>query len=137
MLVNGEYVVVEQVQHEILEAPITVYNFQVEDYHTYYVASGVLVHNRCGGEPWRSVRESTSAYNTTKNLPPLQYESYENVLTQLASGEYQGLNIHPSQGGYLSADIKGFGKGRGSARVFFEIVEGVIDVVSAVLDHKF
>ena len=34
-------------QHEILEAPVTVYNFQVEDYHTYYVASGVLVHNRC------------------------------------------------------------------------------------------
>ena len=27
-----------------------VYNFQVEDYHTYYVASGVLVHNNCGGE---------------------------------------------------------------------------------------
>ena len=39
---------VEQVQHEILEAPIFVYNFQVEDYHTYYVTdSGVLVHNMC------------------------------------------------------------------------------------------
>ena len=47
VLVNGEYVVVEQVQHELLEAPILVYNFQVADYHTYYVASGVLVHNRC------------------------------------------------------------------------------------------
>ena len=33
VLVNGEYVVVEEVQHEILEAPITVYNFQVEDFH--------------------------------------------------------------------------------------------------------
>ena len=47
VLVNGEYVVVEQVQHELLEAPILVYNFQVADYHTYYVASGVLVHNSC------------------------------------------------------------------------------------------
>lgn len=48
VLVNGEYVVVEKVQHEILEAPIEVYNFQVEDYHTYYVSdSGVLVHNTC------------------------------------------------------------------------------------------
>ena len=37
VFVNGEYVVVEKVQHEILEAPITVYNLQVEDYHTYYV----------------------------------------------------------------------------------------------------
>lgn len=50
VLVNGEYVVVEKVQHEILEAPVTVYNFQVEDFHTYYVANGVLVHNRCDGE---------------------------------------------------------------------------------------
>ena len=48
VLVNGDYVVVEKVQHEILEAPVMVYNFQVEDYHTYYVASsGVLVHNKC------------------------------------------------------------------------------------------
>ena len=46
--VNGEYVVVEQIQHEILEAPITVYNFEVEGFHTYYVgADGVLVHNSC------------------------------------------------------------------------------------------
>ena len=46
--VNGEYVVVEKIQHEILEAPIAVYNFQVEGYHTYYVSSiGVLVHNTC------------------------------------------------------------------------------------------
>lgn len=48
VLVNGEYVVVEKVQHEILESPVKVYNFQVADYHTYYVAdAGVLVHNKC------------------------------------------------------------------------------------------
>lgn len=38
-------------QHELLESPIKVYNFQVEDYHTYYFASGVLVHNRCVKQP--------------------------------------------------------------------------------------
>lgn len=48
VLVNGEYVVVEKIQHEILEAPVAVYNFHVEDYHTYFVASsGILVHNVC------------------------------------------------------------------------------------------
>ncbi len=48
VLVNGEYVTLEKTQHEILEAPITVYNFEVEDYHTYYVGTdGVLVHNSC------------------------------------------------------------------------------------------
>ena len=49
VLSNGEYVVVEAVQHEILESPIKVYNFEVEDFHTYFVGeSSVLVHNRCG-----------------------------------------------------------------------------------------
>lgn len=51
VLVNGEYVVVEKIQHELLESPAKVYNFQVADYHTYYVASGVLVHNRCSYSP--------------------------------------------------------------------------------------
>ena len=50
VLQNGEYVIVELVQHEILEAPIAVYNFEVEDFHTYYVGESlVLVHNMCGG----------------------------------------------------------------------------------------
>lgn len=49
VLVNGEYVVVEWIQHELLESPVKVYNFQVADVHTYYVAdAGVLVHNACG-----------------------------------------------------------------------------------------
>ena len=48
VMLNGEYVVVEQVQHELLESPETTYNFEVEDYHTYYVGEkSVLVHNDC------------------------------------------------------------------------------------------
>lgn len=52
VLVNGEFVVVEQVQQELLDAPVLVYNFEVEDFHTYFVsASGILVHNKCGYVP--------------------------------------------------------------------------------------
>ena len=48
VLVNGEYVVVEQVQHELLESPVATYNFEVQDFHTYYVGKeSVLVHNLC------------------------------------------------------------------------------------------
>ncbi len=45
--VNGEKVVVEKIQHEILEAPIKVYNFEVQDNNTYIVGNenGVVVHN--------------------------------------------------------------------------------------------
>jgi hypothetical protein len=51
VLVNGEYVVVELVQHEILENPVLVYNFTVEDYHTYFVGeSGFYTHNACKPE---------------------------------------------------------------------------------------
>ncbi len=54
--VNGKTVVVEQVQHEILESPVTVYNFEVEDNHNYFVGNSaksgcggyVLTHNFCG-----------------------------------------------------------------------------------------
>ena len=46
--VNGDYVKVEQIQHELLEAPINVYNFEVEGFHTYYVSEiDILVHNTC------------------------------------------------------------------------------------------
>jgi len=51
VLQSGEYVVVELIQHEILETPVTVYNFEVEDFHTYYVSdSAILVHNTCGAK---------------------------------------------------------------------------------------
>ena len=60
LTVNGEYVVVEKVQHELLESPIKVYNFEVEDFHTYYVGDGVLVHNACGSNHGNSL--STDKY---------------------------------------------------------------------------
>ena len=60
--VNGEYVVIEKIQHEIMESPIKVYNFQVEKYHTYYVAGiGVLVHNTCALK--RDIRQINNAAN--------------------------------------------------------------------------
>lgn len=44
--VNGEYVIVEQIQHEILESPVKVFNFRVSENHTYFVGnSRIGVHN--------------------------------------------------------------------------------------------
>ena len=40
--------IVENIEQFYSETPITVYNFEVEDYHTYFVSKlEVLVHNRC------------------------------------------------------------------------------------------
>ena len=47
-LQNGANAFIEAVRHEKLETPIQVYNFEVEDFHTYYVGSDcILVHNVC------------------------------------------------------------------------------------------
>ena len=47
-LADGTTTEVLSVTIEKLETPVTIYNFEVEDWHTYYVAdSGVLVHNMC------------------------------------------------------------------------------------------
>ena len=48
LLSDGSVSVIGDVQHETLTAPETTYNFEVADFHTYYVSdSKVLVHNAC------------------------------------------------------------------------------------------
>lgn len=62
VMLNGERIVVEQVQHELLESPVAVYNFEVEGFHTYYVGdTEVLVHNKCGPEHGNSLSTSKPA----------------------------------------------------------------------------
>lgn len=47
-LQNGKNKIVTDVFVKNLVEPITVFNFEVEDWHTYFVATeGVLVHNKC------------------------------------------------------------------------------------------
>lgn len=64
LLHSGKYVVVEKIQHEILESPIKVYNFEVADFHTYFVGNAsILVHNSCGtisGLPKNGTKLSSS-----------------------------------------------------------------------------
>ena len=44
--VNGNILLVENFDVELTEEPVKVYNFEVEDFHTYHVGRlGVLVHN--------------------------------------------------------------------------------------------
>ena len=48
LLSSGKRVIIEEVQVEQLEKTETTYNFEVADFHTYYVAeNNVLVHNDC------------------------------------------------------------------------------------------
>ena len=48
MLSDNTCVIIEEIQVEQFTKPETTYNFEVEDYHTYYVSeSKILTHNKC------------------------------------------------------------------------------------------
>ena len=70
LLLDGTITEIENVEIEHREEPVKIYNFEVEDWHTYYVSeSGVLVHNRdCGKtklRDTRNIRFSQSSISST------------------------------------------------------------------------
>ena len=71
VLQNGKIVTIELIQHELLEDFVTVYNFEVEDFHTYYVTkSNILVHNApCGYDNIRTLNNTTiKGYKVSMDL---------------------------------------------------------------------
>ena len=66
-LQSGEDAFIEAVHHEKLAKPIQVYNFEVDDFHTYYVGPDcVLVHNVCKGN-WSRGSNDTPEANMMKH----------------------------------------------------------------------
>ena len=48
LIADGTCATIEEIQVQKLRTPETTYNFEVEDFHTYYVSGDkVLVHNKC------------------------------------------------------------------------------------------
>ena len=67
---NGGYIIVEKTQNEILETPVTVYNFEVEDFHTYYVGTdSALAHNVCMKSQEKKINPAKfeADYNLSRN----------------------------------------------------------------------
>ena len=51
LLSNGKTVIIDSIEIKTLATPETTYNFEVADFHTYYVTdSNILVHNMCNKE---------------------------------------------------------------------------------------
>ena len=58
---------------EWLEEAITVYNFEVADYHTYYVGDeDVLVHNKCANPSGSNGNTNTRHIKLIQNIIQLQ-----------------------------------------------------------------
>ena len=68
---DGNKVKVSEVKVEKLAEEITVYNLELDEVHTYYVAGGVLVHNRCGKSNTNDSETSygKSSSNCTELVP--------------------------------------------------------------------
>ncbi len=64
---SGDIYEISNTSIEKLDETIKVYNFEVEDWHTYYVTSeGILVHNMCKTSPNASDNSSDKASDTVK-----------------------------------------------------------------------
>ena len=63
---NGTKGTVEDISNEGLEEPVTVYNFEVKDFHTYFVGeSGALVHNTCSDGPNPNGKKGSQEHQDT------------------------------------------------------------------------
>lgn len=97
-LADGEEAEVKALATEELSNPIRVYNFEVQDWHTYFVSSlGVLVHNTCMQEgsktdfyvmPSGQAVPSTGYRYMSENAPYLDELSKTMVIPENPNGTY-------------------------------------------------
>src|SRR5690606_11621880 len=79
-LYSGEGREVKEVRFEYLDTPIKVYNFEVEDWHTYFVSEqDVFVHNSCKGKGTRSTQLTA---DDIKFSDKFSKPAYKNQITE-------------------------------------------------------
>ena len=112
VMLNGEYVIVEQVQHELLESPEITYNFEVKDFHTYYAGDmGVLVHNSCSHDSYSWRKQKSDYWKDHKDVVSDLYELSPSNQALMAKGKapfgYDGyrIELHHVDGIGVSPDI--------------------------------
>ena len=91
---------------EILDIPVTVYNFEVEDWHTYFVgADKILVHNKCSltkiqdsflkknGLDAHSIKHEVLGTNAKVSRYNLYYDKSTGAIFILANGAKEAAKI--------------------------------------------
>lgn len=115
---------------------IDVYNFEVEDWHNYFVGyENLLVHNTC------QVKQSSAIKRAVKKLSHEAKKGYEKAIEALKKGDLRGLNDHSLSNkwkGHRAVDIKGMGKGRGKGRIIYKkLKDGSIEIVEILTNHNY
>ena len=107
---DGERCSIENCQVEIVQKPEIVYNFKVEDFHTYYVGNtGVLVHNAdCKKTYVEAEQEEVVEVELSRTKYP---ESTKHIEDAIADGKPEILTINRSGAkGNRRASLKGIKK---------------------------
>ena len=74
--VNGNVLLVENFDVELTDKPVKVYNFQVEDFHTYHVSGlAILVHNAGGYERSQKYSNNWSDESLSKTVDKIAPDS--------------------------------------------------------------
>jgi hypothetical protein len=69
---DGSNLTIDKVEFDKLDEPVTVYNFTVADYHTYYVTDiGIWVHNTNCGDKGKPEATKHSNYRKTETGRPV------------------------------------------------------------------
>ena len=119
VLKGGEYVIIKQVEHEILEAPVRVYNLNVAEWHTYFASeAAVLVHNMCkpAAESKRFDENTEALIQMDKDdlhrgsISPEDADAYWDIVKELGldvKKNYHGPQVDRFQGGIPHIKING------------------------------
>jgi len=86
-LYSGEGREIKELKFEHLDSPIKVYNFEVEDWHTYFVSEhDVFVHNSCKG--YDKQKKGTPRNNQAQN------KQFRDIVKKLKLNKNQQRLLH-------------------------------------------
>ena len=119
LLSDGSYGTIDSIGIEALLEPEVTYNFEVADYHTYYVGEcNVLVHNMCGKKPGNKAKVHGKAHGSAEHRAKIMQE----VKKMQASGEYSDI--------YLNKALKSVGlNGKQRPDIIGKMFDGTIDAI--------
>ena len=148
---NGTKGTVEDISNEGLEEPVTVYNFEVADFHTYFIGErGVLVHNNCtvrdnyekGHQYQESVTEAVRNDVGTENVATeITFKRYDPDTDTFIDGSKHTIRIDVidttgTADNYKIYEVKssstaGYTKGQEKAGVDVGVLNGYYKAVGA------
>ena len=124
---NGKILLVENISIELTDEPATVYNFQVEDFHTYYAGqNSILVHNANYKQVKSRISDDPGLVKEAQKAAKNQriQEEINHLIKEFLSG-----NSNPGIGSKnLFKDIC-YLRGRNGARVFYRITDNIVEIL--------